>query len=338
MFNKITIMTMQKFRIYFLSILFTAFLVTGCEKEEETVIEAEVLVEYLESTDSPLMKDYVNTDMPSIIGAADVKTLNTVGGAYIIDIRSAEDFGNGAIPNAHNVALGDILTHVESNDLTSYEKIIVVCYSGQSASFATAILRLMGYDNAFSMKWGMCSWHADYSGGWTNAVAAGNTYATQFTSDATAKGEEGSLPVLSTGFTTGQDILEARVETVLSEGYTPAKISNTEVFANLNNYYIVNYWSEAHYTDPGHIPGATQYTPKESIKLDVDLKTLPTDKPVVVYCYTGQTSSFMAAYLRILGYDAKSLAYGANGMIYDIMVSAGLTTYSEAQIMGYDVE
>ncbi|HRY98386.1 MAG TPA: response regulator, partial [Bacteroidales bacterium] len=72
------------------------------------------------------------------------------------------------------------------------------------------------------------------------------------------------------------------------------------------------------------------------IRSQADLKTLPTDKPVVVYCYTGQTSAFMAAYLRLLGYDAKSLLFGGNGMIYDNMAAAGLTTWKPDQIMGYD--
>ena len=79
-----------------------------------------------------------------------------------------------------------------------------------------------------------------------------------------------------------------------------------------------------------------QYTPKETIKLSADLKTLPTDKAVVIYCYTGQNSAFLTAYLRVLGYDAKSLLYGANGMIYDHLSDAGLTVWSDAQIMGYE--
>lgn len=329
---------MLKYRFYFLSILFTLFLVTACEKDETKVNEAEVLVEYLESTESPLMKDFVNTDMPTIMSATDLKTLNATGDVYIIDIRTAEDFGKGHIANAHNVAVADLLTHVKTVNMDDYAKVSIVCYSGQTAGFAASLLRLMGYDKVFSLKWGMCSWNDAYASGWKNTIANGNAYATQFTSTVTEKGPKGDLPVLSTGFSTGQEILEARVNALLTEGYNPAKISSQAVFENLDTYYIVNYWPATHYGVPGHIPGAMQYTPKESIKLDVDLKTLPTDKTIVVYCYTGQTSSYLAAYLRLLGYDAKSLLYGANGMIYDKMVENGLTTFNESQIMGYEVE
>jgi rhodanese-related sulfurtransferase len=74
------------------------------------------------------------------------------------------------------------------------------------------------------------------------------------------------------------------------------------------------------------------------MKLSADLKTLPTDETIVVYCYTGQTSAALAAYLRILGYDAVTLLFGTNAMIYDTMVSMEMPTFSESQIAGYEYE
>jgi len=265
-----------------------------------------------------------------------VKTLNETNQVYIIDIRAAADFAAGHIQNAHNVAVADILNHIKTVDLTPYTKVAIVCYTGQTAGFAASILRLMGYDKVFSMKWGMCAWHSDFAAKWNNAVAAGNTYASQFTATATAKNAAGAMPTLATGKTTGKDILEARVAAVLTEGFGPASVTNKAVFDNLANYYIVNYWPADQYADPGHIPGATQYTPKQSIKLAADLKTLPVGKPIAVYCYTGQTSAFLSAYLRLLGYDAKSILFGGNGMIYDLMVGKSMTTWGPSQIMGYN--
>ena len=315
-------------------VLFTA----SCKKEDPPVNEAQVLVEYLESANSPLMKDYVNTDLPSIMGASEVKTLNETGQVYIVDIRSAADFATGHIPNAVNVAAGDILNHIKGVNLANFTKVAIVCYTGQTSGWATSLLRIMGYEKVFSVKFGMCSWHADFAGRWNTAVANGNAYASQFTTTATAKGPAGELPVLATGKTTGQEILEARVTAVLAEGFTPGTVTNTTVFGNLEGYYIANYWPANHYADPGHIPGAMQYTPKESLKLAADLKTLPTDKPVVVYCYTGQTSAFVMAYLRLLGYDAKSILYGTTGMIYDLAKDKGLTIFKETDIMGYEYD
>ncbi len=331
---------MKQIKFLLFGLLLVMFAFTSCDKDDDVQVnESEILVQYLESTNSPLGKDYVATDCPSITSATDVKTLNETGKVYIIDIRSAEDFAKGHIKNAHNVEFKDVLSHVESIDMAGYDKVVVVCYTGQTAGYASSLLRIMGYDKVFSMKWGMCSWHSDFAGGWNSAVANGNAYASQFTSDASAKGDQGDLPTLSTGKTTGQEILEARVASLLSEGFTPAKITNATVFGSLNSYYIVNYWPDSHYGDPGHIPGAMQYTPKQSLNFAADLTTLAAEKTVVVYCYTGQTSAFIAAYLRILGYDAKTLLFGTNGMIYDKMVAkGGMTVFKDSEIKEYDYE
>jgi rhodanese-related sulfurtransferase len=338
MFNNFKFLTMSNSKLWMLGILLALFVFSGCNKDDENetpqVNESEVLATFLESANSPYMKDYVNTDMPSIISATDVNSLNLTGQIYIIDIRSATDFATGHIANAVNVAATAVLDHIESNDLSGYEKIAIVCYTGQTAGWATSLCRLMGYDNVFSMKWGMCSWHADFANKWQNSI--GNTYATQFTGDPTDKNALGNMPTLSTGKTTGMEILEARIAAVFAEGFAPAKVSAQAVFDNLDDYYIVNYWPAPQYADPGHIPGAVQYTPKESLKMAVDLKTLPTNKPIAVYCYTGQTSAFLAAYLRLLGYDAKSILFGANGMIYDIAAAAGMTHFNDDEIKGYD--
>jgi rhodanese-related sulfurtransferase len=330
---------MKKLFMLMLSIVFVLFVFTSCDKDEEetpAVNEAQVLAEYLESTNSPLKKDFVNTDMPTIIAATEVKTLNEVSQVYIIDLRSKADFDSGHIANAHNVALADILTHIKSVDLTPYTKVAIVCYTGQTAGYAASLLRLMGYDKVYSMKWGMCAWNDYFAGKWKTTIATGNAYASQFTTTATAMGPAGNLPTLTTGKTSGQEILEARVNALLTEGFSIATVTTKTVFDNLASYYIVNYWPAAQYTDPGHIPGAVQYTPKESMKLAASLKTLPIDKPVAVYCYTGQTSAFLVAYLRLLGYNAKSILYGANSMIYDQMVTKSMTVFNTAQIMGYD--
>ncbi len=327
---------MSKIKFLLLGVLFSALFITSCNDDESAINESLLLAEYLESTDSPLGKDFVNTDMPTIIAASEVKTLNETGQVYIIDIRSADDFNLGHIANAHNVALKDILTHIEGVDLAGYTKVAIVCYTGQTSGYATSLLRLMGYDKVFSMKFGMCSWHADFASKWNTAIANGNAYASQFSTIATEKGPIGEMPVLNTGFDNGQDILEARVEILLTEGFTPATVTNQTVFGNLSGYYIVNYWPADQYADPGHIPGAVQYTPKASMKLSADLKTIPADKTIAVYCYTGQTSAFLAAYLRLLGYNAQSILFGTNAMIYDKMVEKNMTTWNDTQIMGYE--
>lgn len=314
-------------KIWMLAILFLALFAVSCDNSEDPINEAQVLAEYLESADGG---NYANTAMPAIVAADGVKTLMATNAVYIMDIRSAADYATGHIEGAVNVATADVISHLGSINAASYEKVAIVCYTGQTAAWATCLARISGYDNVFSMKWGMSSWNADFDKWSPNAL---NTYATQFKTEDYPKGEAGNLPSLNSGKTEGAEILAARVDDVLAEGFNAAAIAANEVYANLGNYYIVNYWPADQYAT-GHIEGAMQYTPKESISLSADLKTLPTDKTIVVYCYTGQTSANLAAYLRVLGYDAKSLKFGTNTMIYNTM--PGTKWSAETEIKGYD--
>jgi len=62
----------------------------------------------------------------------------------------------------------------------------------------------------------------------------------------------------------------------------------------------------------GHIKGAVRYDMPELFKAET-LATLPKDKKIVVYCYTGQNASWVVAALRMLGYDAWNLSFGMSG-------------------------
>ena len=313
---------MKNSKILLLSILAALLFFVSCDDDESSINESQVLAEYL--------ADYVNTDpFPAMIKATDVNSavLTQSSSMYIIDIRDADTYAAGHIDGAVNVTFGNLLTHYEENALETKETVVIVCFSGQTASYGASLLRMLGYTNVKALKWGMSSWNDATKGSWTGNI--GNTYATQMSTEAGTKNVEGSLPELNTGESTGEAILRARVEELFAAGFDAAKISKDVAFTNSSTNYTVNYWSQAHY-DVGHIPGAVQYTPKASLALSQELKTLPTDNTIVVYCYTGQTSAFVAAYLKVLGYDAKTLLFGANGMMYDVMVSEGdMTVFTE---------
>jgi rhodanese-related sulfurtransferase len=304
---------MKNTKILLLSLLSAFLFFASCEDEETStpINEAQILAEHL--------GEFVNTDpFPAMIKSTDVNSavLTQSTDMYIIDIRDTETFNAGHINGAVNVAFGDLLTHYETNALDTKATVAIVCFSGQTASYGASLLRMLGYTNVKAMKWGMSSWNEATKGSWVSKIS--NAKATQMVTEAGIKNAEGELPELNTGKTTGEAILRARVEELFEAGFGTATITNADAFLNSSTNYTVNYWGEEHY-NVGHIPGAVQYTPKASFSFIQELNTLPTDKTVVVYCYTGQTSAFMAAYLNVLGYDAKTLLYGANGMMYDVM-------------------
>lgn len=59
----------------------------------------------------------------------------------------------------------------------------------------------------------------------------------------------------------------------------------------------------------GHIPGAKNIFWLDILKPE-NLKKLPKDKKILVYCYVGHTSSQVMTLLKLLGYDVVSLKFG----------------------------
>lgn len=59
----------------------------------------------------------------------------------------------------------------------------------------------------------------------------------------------------------------------------------------------------------GHIPGAKNIFWLDLFKPE-NLKRLPKDKKILLYCYVGHTSSQVLALLKLLGYDVVSLKFG----------------------------
>jgi rhodanese-related sulfurtransferase len=319
------------------SLLVVLILLTsvGCTdnvtETEPTINESEILVKFLEGTDG----GFINNNAPALIKALDVMVNITTGkDQYIIDIRKEADYNNGHIQGAVNVAINNIVSHYEENNLESKEVVVITCYSGQGAGYATTLLRLLGYSNVKDLLWGMCSWNNTTSSYWTSSI--NNSRASQFKTTNNPKAVVSELPKLNTTKSSGENILRSRIEEMLSatDPLGDVKISSDAVYSNLDNYYIVNYWSVTDY-NLGHIEGAIQYTPKTSLLLDKDLATLPTDKKIVIYCYTGHTSAHIAAYLRVLGYDAETIVFGVNGMAYDNM--PGTKFNPDTEIHDYDL-
>ena len=103
------------------------------------------------------------------------------------------------------------------------------------------------------------------------------------------------------------------------EGTGNVLITADEVFADPQKYYIINLERKDKYED-GHIPGAVRYKPEATLGFTQEMATIPADKIVVIYCGTGHNSGFATAFLRLFGYDARTLKYGNNSFMYDKMV------------------
>jgi rhodanese-related sulfurtransferase len=302
-------MTLKKLILFLLSltlVLFFAACSDDSTEPEEKVNEFDLVT----AVGDVYLTDYTTPDgSPVNVSIGSVFTLltdgNTSNDPYILDYRGAADFATGHITGAVNIALGDLMDHLE--DIPDGKMVLNVCYTGQNASVATAVLNMLGYD-AQNLLYGMCSVTDN-----PNVISGTDKWKTQITGadeytlnkdDAGAPPSRTGFPTLSTGKKTAEEIIMERFSTAASGWGKPFE---TDVLINKDNYFIVNYWSATDYATIGHIEGAYQFTPNLSLQKAEDLELLPTDQPIVIYCWTGQTSAQVAAYLRILGYDAYSL-------------------------------
>lgn len=291
------------------------------------------------------LKAYIvanNLDLPALLttwvvdpngtsasGIVDDAT-STVTGYTVYDIRPAADFATNHIKNAKNVVLKDVITTTETLALAKDAKILVVCYTGQTAGQAVMALRLLGYKNAQVLKWGMAGWNATYQTPWASnsgfvdaakgdlAVGSANWVTT-----AAPAMSSFAEPSFTSTSTDGAVILKERIQAVLDAGFFTA--DGATVLAAPATYSIVNYWSAADYTAFGHYAGAFD-VPVISLANDVN-KGFDPSKETLIYCYTGQTSSMATFWMNVLGYKTKSISFGANRMVYTALKAGSKTVY-----------
>ncbi len=263
--------------------------------------------------------DYVNSrQFPSMIKPETVFA-ELDSNILIIDLRRAEYFEGGHIKGAVNVRMEKLLDYFE-NDIIPFrfDKIILVCYAGHLSGYATNLMRLMGYGNVYSMRWGMGGWNADFAkDSWMKRISS--EYRDRLSTEDHPKPPSRNQPVLQSTAATGEALLRERVSSLLNEGSKGIFASNEEVFSDPGEYFIINLERKDKY-DSGHIPGAIRYKQQGFLGIPSEMGTLPVDKPIILYCGTGMTSAFAVAYLRLFGYDARSLSYGNNGFMHAKML------------------
>jgi len=244
----------------------------------------------------------------------------------VIDVRQLQDYDAGHIPGAYHSSLATLLTDLKTT-IPAGDTYVVVCYSGQSAGHAKIAMELMGYDDTLTLSFGMCSWSPDTDTSWVgNTGANGNQLAVAETTNNNGDLVEHAFPTLAGE--TAASVVANRVNAMLANNFQGVMYSTVKDV--LDDYFVINYFGVADYEGtnvavsgvPGHIPGSYQFTPAASLGIDQMLHNLPLpeDKKILVYCWTSQTSSQVAAYLNMLGYEAYSLKFGSNNLFYDSLI------------------
>jgi len=178
---------------------------------------------------------------------------------------------------------------------------------------------MMGYGNVYAMRWGMGGWNKSYAQeGWINGSSG--KYEARLETEARETPAPGLMPDPGTGLTTGKEVADARFRKLFKEGTGEILVSADEIFSDPAKFFVINLERKDKY-DAGHIPGAVRYKPESTLGFPDMMATIPADRTVVIYCGTGHNSAFASAFLRLFGYDARTLRYGNNSFMYNKMVS-----------------
>jgi rhodanese-related sulfurtransferase len=234
---------------------------------------------------------------------------------FVLDIRGAADYAKGYIKGAVNVPFAQVFKPENLAKLPKDKPIVVACYTGHTASMTSFALSTMGY-NASALKYSMMAWTKDDAplGSVKRFPAEQKDFAVDTAEvklTATVK-----TPNVSTGKTAVNDMIASQADKYLGSG-KPATITADKVYEVLNDGdamndpVVLDIRSAADYAK-GHIKGAVNVPFAQVFKAE-NLAKYPTDKQIVVYCYTGHTCSMTSFYMNALGHNAISLKWGIMG-------------------------
>lgn len=213
----------------------------------------------------------------------------------ILDIRSAEDYAKGHVKGAINVpwgtAISDNITKIPQD-----KDVYIYCYTGQTAGQAVVTLNLAGI-NAKSVNLG---WNLGISK--AEGVEALTDTETYTLGTDTYEVDPAIVEALNAYYSGLAD-----VESTIYKFYKISEDDLKALMASDEDFTILSVRKAEDFTK-GHIEGAVNIPWGKG--MEQQFSTLPKDKKIVVYCYTGQTAGQTVAGLRLLGYDAVSLNGG----------------------------
>lgn len=303
--------------------------------------ESAKILRYIES-----IGDFANTDLaPGLVSATEL--YNNTLQYYILDIRTSQEFSSGHIESAQNIESSKLYEVVDSlNTINHLHKIVVVSKNGQASAYYVCLLRLAGFTNVYTLNFGMASWNNYFAAEWLTSI---NNDDDLFLNIEYPKRPYVSLPKLEfpSSLITEEEKTIYRIKEIIKKGF----VSGINYSQNLSqglieSHFLVCYGKPQLYGAPrdlgsrGHPENAVWFkdTPLFEFRSVYGLQTLPNDQPIMIYSGDGQLSACLAAYLTFLGYNIKTLLFGANQLFYyrlNADLSLAEYVFSTDDIMNY---
>jgi len=304
---------------------------------------AEMLVYFEEQGDFPN-----SAFAPALVEAQEL--FYNIDNYLIIDLRPNDEYVAGHIENSINVTPDSLYQYVSEIQNPNYGKIVLVSKNGQSSAYFTCLLRLAGYNNIFTLNYGMASWNNDFADDWFDAIG-NDTEIYFYNNDSYPMNVFTSLPRQIPGKEnqTLEDYIQDKIKNIIADGFIEGLVFRrrfaiaasdyTICFGSVSRLYFARRVGE--FAELGHAEGVIFYRadPAYDFRSVNNLQTLPADRTIFIYGATGQLSACMVAYLRVLGYDAVTLLFGANQLIYGRMLDdpeLNSFAFSSSKIMNFE--
>ncbi len=74
----------------------------------------------------------------------------------VIDVRQMQEIAMGTVPSAEPLPLHTLPARI--NELSTDEKLVIICRSGARSAQACMYLQQQGFSNVYNLRGGMMSW------------------------------------------------------------------------------------------------------------------------------------------------------------------------------------
>jgi len=78
----------------------------------------------------------------------------------VVDVRTPEEFAQGALPNAVNISVSALDFPIKINRLQKDQPILIYCKSGGRSAQAAVVMKAFGFSKIYELEGGISAWEA----------------------------------------------------------------------------------------------------------------------------------------------------------------------------------
>ena len=78
----------------------------------------------------------------------------------LVDVRTPEEFANGALPRAINISVTSLDFPIVINRLDKAKPILIYCKSGVRSARAAIVMKTLGFEQIYELEGGYLAWQA----------------------------------------------------------------------------------------------------------------------------------------------------------------------------------